>query len=118
MRESLGRLVAEMEQDPNPLDMIPELHQSRAIYAEYLRRCELPIEDPQHLNFKPEAAQQFLTEISKIVKRIEDVRAKNAVSRRDLMRVITEMGRIVDTLVQDPKTKEQIRKQWLRIKVA
>jgi hypothetical protein len=54
--------------------------------------------------------------ISRIVKRIEDVRAQNAISRPELMRIMQEMGRVVARYVDDPGTREKIQDAWLSIR--
>lgn len=56
-------------------------------------------------NFKPhkvlevEESYRFLAEITKIVERIEKVRAQNAISRKNFVRVMNEMGRVVNTIM-------------------
>jgi hypothetical protein len=42
---------------------------------------------------------KFLAEITKIVERIEKVRAQNAISRRNFLRVMSEMGRVTNTVL-------------------
>lgn len=63
-------------------------------------------------------AYQIVGEITRIVERIERIRAANAISRPDLLRVMTEMGRVVDRYVPDEPTRDRIRDGWLSIRVA
>lgn len=63
-------------------------------------------------------AYRIVAEVTKIVERIERVRAANAVSRADFLRVMTEMGRVVEAYVRDPATQLRIREGWLQIRVA
>lgn len=55
--------------------------------------------------------------ISKMWKRVQDVRSQDAISRKDLMRIITEMGRSVDLRVSDPGERERIRNDWVGIRL-
>lgn len=55
--------------------------------------------------------------ITRMVKRVDDVRAGNAISRADLLRVMTEMGRVVEAHVRDQPTQEKIRDGWVAIRV-
>jgi hypothetical protein len=64
------------------------------------------------------AATSMLAEITKIVERIERIRAANAISRPDLLRVMAEMGRVVESYVKDEGTREKITEGWLAIRVA
>lgn len=64
-------------------------------------------------------AYRIVSEVTKIAERIERVRAANAISRADLVRVMTEMGRVVAAHVHDPETLERIQHGWLdHIRVA
>lgn len=63
-------------------------------------------------------AYRIVSEITKIVERIEKVRAANAISRADLLRVMQEMGRVVQRFVTDGPTLEQIKDGFLAIRVA
>lgn len=56
--------------------------------------------------------------VSKIAKRIEDVRAQNAISRPELLRVMTEMGRVVMHHVKEDAVRQKIHDDWIRIQVA
>jgi hypothetical protein len=71
---------------------------------------------PYHILDISDASNQ-LEKIGKMVERIEKIRAQNAISRKDLIRVITEMGRVVNVLVPDEETKQRIHREWLSIKL-
>lgn len=62
-------------------------------------------------------AYRIVSEITKIVERQERIRAANAISRPDLMRVMQEMGRVVERYVTDQATLENIKDGWLGIHV-
>jgi hypothetical protein len=63
-------------------------------------------------------AYRILSEVTKIAERIERVRAANAISRPDLMRLMQEMGRVVARYVADEETREKIQDGWLSIRAA
>ena len=63
-------------------------------------------------------AHRILAEITRIVKRIEDVSAASAISRADFYRVMTEMGRVVDLVVEEPAMRERIHDGWMEIRLA
>jgi hypothetical protein len=62
-------------------------------------------------------AVRHVDTITKIVERIERIRGENAISRSDLHRVISEMGRVVEAYVDDKRSQEKIREGWLAIRV-
>lgn len=64
------------------------------------------------------AAHTMLAEITKIVERIERIRSANAISRPDLLRVMAEMGRVVEAHVSDEQARNRITEGWLAIRVA
>lgn len=55
--------------------------------------------------------------ITKIVERIERIRGENAISRSDLHRMISEMGRVVEAHVTESRTQQKIREGWLAIRI-
>jgi ribosome-binding protein aMBF1 (putative translation factor) len=62
-------------------------------------------------------AYRIVSEITKIVERIEKVRAANAVSRSDLARILQEMARVVNTYVPDEQALEKIKEGWLSVRI-
>lgn len=64
------------------------------------------------------AAITMIGEVTKIAERIEKVRAANAISRPDLLRLMAEMGRVVEAHVKDAGAREKIQEGWLAIRVA
>lgn len=61
-------------------------------------------------------AYRMLDAVGKMVKRIEDIRAQNAISRPELLRIMQEMGRVVARYVGDEETREKIQDAWLQIR--
>ena len=133
-REQLRDLIAEYAADPDPLNLEPELAAMRALFDGYVSRYDEIVEAllewnraevaakgalafPQRIP-PLEAAAKLLSEASKIVKRVEDVRAQNAVSRADLLRILREVGAIVrrHNHEPDPEVRLQlISDDWDRI---
>ena len=131
-RESLRELIAGLEEDPNPLDMIPDLIACRALFMDYIERYDEFTEQLRdwHASYdgdsptaKPRQildvadAHRILAEVTRMVKRIEDVSAASAISRADFYRVMTEMGRAVDLAVEDPVIRERIHDAWMEIRL-
>lgn len=66
-------------------------------------------------------AYRIVDATGRMVKRIEDTRAQNAISRPEFFRVMGEMGRVVETFNDEPdpvRRLEKIREHWLNIRVA
>lgn len=63
-------------------------------------------------------AYRIVTEITKIAERIEKIRAANAISRPNMLRMMAEMGRVVEAHVRDEETRQKIQRDWLSIRVA
>jgi hypothetical protein len=60
-------------------------------------------------------ANRLLSEVGRMVERIEKIRAANAISRPELNRIYHEMWRSVDARVTDDAAKLSIKNDWLRI---
>ncbi len=54
-------------------------------------------------------AHRMAAEATKIVERIEKIRAKGAVSKEDFARVVVEMGRGVETALSPSKVRQALR---------
>ena len=125
---AIASLIAEYEADPDPLNLMAELAASRALFQDFTDRY---VESTDALilwsrsgeTAKPTQvldiadAYKMVSEITKIVERIEKIKASNAISRPELMRVLTEMSRVVESFVREPATLEEIKKAWLGIKI-
>lgn len=103
----LGDEIDRLMEDPDPLDMEEELATARVLLGRALDNDDLS--EPQRMG--------LVGEVSKIVKRIEDVRAANAVSLPELTRLMTEMGRVVAYHVDDQETIDEIRQEWRSIRL-
>lgn len=132
--ERLRELIATFEADPDPLNMLADLAAGRALFVDYIERYDEwrsaflawheSFRDPEKSSYaKPMKVMDLadagglLAEVTKIVERIEKVRAANAISRADMNRVLSEMGRVVDLHVEDGATKQRIKEGWLAIRL-
>lgn len=167
--ETVRQLIEDHAADPDPLDILPELAATRALFQDFIERyaewraalvawhasynenyqkdyfrwlqargdqcsqCngkgyvgsegsvapERP--DPAQYPEKPRnildisEAYKMASEATKIVERIEAMRNKDVVSRADLARVLSEMWKAVDLLVNDDAAKTRIREAWLAV---
>lgn len=107
-RERLGDRIREAARREEPLDLLEELAVVRALLADYLASRKEP--DPGDVT-------RIAAEISKIVKRIEDIRAQDAISLPDLERLMFELGRVVRAEVEDEETVRTIRERWKEIRL-
>lgn len=128
-RKALGKEAARLAADPDPLNLFAELGMARALFRDFLDRN--PKED-----LDIEGAMGHVEAISRIVKRIEDIRAQDAISRPEMIRVMTEMGRSAEHRIQQlarkleelipaamqthmhelvAQTQENLADDWLRI---
>lgn len=131
-RESLRALIAQHEADPDPLNILPELAAARALFQDFIERYDAwrdaliawhesfqrgegAVKPPQVLDVAD--AYRIVSEVTKIAERIERVRAANAISRADLLRILSEMGRTVELYVADDPTRENIKAGWREIRL-
>ena len=133
-REDLRELVEHFENAEDPLDLSSEVALARAFLLKFINRyeaiCEalldwhteycLDNEIPTHPAPKLPSQQHLiviLDTISKIVKRIQEMKSDHTVTRKDLHRILLEMGRVVESEVDEDQWK-RIRSVWLSIKLA
>jgi hypothetical protein len=106
-RTAIRERLRELESDPDPLSLLPEVQLLRALVYDYLDRYDETTEAllAWHASFrtggdegKPRQvldladASRLVDRVGAMVKRIEDSRAANAVSQKDLFRVMELMG--------------------------
>ena len=138
MNHAVRDLIAQHEQDADPLNIYPELAATRALFQDFIDRYNLWRDAllAWHASFsnewgegmeRPEKPRQLLdisdayrmlSEATKIVERIEKIRSEDAVSRKDLLRIMAEMGRAVERYVVDEPTREKIKDHWMGICIA
>lgn len=136
-RTQLRELIERHEADPDPMNILPELAAARALFEDFVNRYELfaaallawhdswerGTEADGDAPKKPRRildiadAHRLIAQITKIVERIERIRAADAMSRADLYRIMGEMARVVDTYVDDGEAIQKIKDAWLSIRV-
>jgi len=150
-RESLRAVAETFEEIEKPLEMYKELALMRALAVDYINRYDMMTEALLAWNatlqpgykavlddgmVRPPAgrpaqildlsdAYRLVSEVTKIIKRIEDIRAQNAISRSDFVRLMQEMARVVEAVVdrradgdQRQAMKDEIKDRWLEIRLA
>lgn len=99
----LGNGVERHEHDPAPLDVTGELALTRAL----LERVALAIEHDEGVDLDAvKIVARLLDQVSKMAHRIETIRAHDSISRKDFVRIMSEMGKAVRLYC----TPEQARK--------
>ncbi|MBP1684196.1 MAG: hypothetical protein H6Q33_339 [Deltaproteobacteria bacterium] len=130
-RESLRELTETHLRNPDPLNMLEEFALARAVFETFVARVTA-----ESLTAEVAAvAIRLLSNITCIAKRIEDVRAQDAINRHDLVRVMELMGRAVNDVIdrqiaaRSPsalcedaeavamRIKEDIRNRWMEIQL-
>lgn len=109
----IGELVQELEADPNPLDIIPELARARALLHHWMDKAGDDVDGDQ-----ADRILKTLDLVSKVTDRMLKAQNANHIKRTDFMRVLSEMGRVVDSHVHDDDVKERIQRDWLSIRLA
>jgi len=132
--ERLRDLIAQHGADPDPLNILPELAAARAMFQDFVDRYQQfsdaliawhdsyragnpdqPARPMQILDIA--YAVKIVSEVTRMVKRIEDIRSQDAVSRPELFRILQEMGRGVDMEVKDEAVLARIRDHWAGIRL-
>jgi hypothetical protein len=131
-RPRVAELMEQMADDPNPLDILPELAAARAIFIDFVERYDEWREALLAWNDsfgkegtapKPKqildvsAAMAHLDIITKIAEREWKRHEANAISRKDLFRVMDQMARAVMRVVTDEQQLKAIRAEWLNVSV-
>jgi len=150
-RASLRSIAEKMAAVEDPLNLLPELAQLRAHYVDFIDRYDenqdalMAWYETTRPDYKPITddgvarkpaprptevldladSVRILSEISKVVKRIEDVRAQNAISRKELRSLLDALltcvemalekhldGELADTI------KEDVARRWREVRRA
>lgn len=132
-RDSIRDLIAAYAEDPDPLDLMPELAALRALFQDWIERYDEFTDAliAWHESFRTNDdvrkpmrvldisdGYRLLSEVSRVVQRIESVKAQNAISRADLSRILMEMTRVVEMEISDDGAKERIKNGWQAIRLA
>lgn len=62
-------------------------------------------------------AHRILAEIGRMVERVENLRSANAISRPELLRLMGQMGQVVEIVVVDEAVKAKIHAGWTALVV-
>lgn len=115
----VGAGVLRHEADPSPLDVTGELAMARSLLESYVLAQENAVPCDE-CGQKPapdiSRAGQLLDRISKMVQRVEDIRARDAISRKDFMRFCAELGRSLREHCT-PEQASQIADNMMSLKV-
>jgi hypothetical protein len=118
--------------DPDPLDLIPDLAAARALFEGFVEQYDEVIEAllAWHQNFKYgvdvgkpskipdiDEARKMLDTIAGIVSKIEKIRSEGAISRVDFIRIMTEFGRALDMFVESKEEKDAVKNAWMQIRI-
>lgn len=135
LRHRIGDLYETFEADADPLDILPEIALMRGLLTDFINRYDefaealiawhqsweaedRPKKPTQVLDLAD--AHKLLDTLSKMVERVEKAKSADAISRPDLLRVMQEMGRVVDHVLSSDtppeKQRAEIQKMWLSIK--
>ena len=124
----LASLIAELEADPVPLDVLQELVVARALIADFLERYvelrdallrwnaaqdehERPARLPNVTDVRP-----LLETVSRMVYRIERSQSDKYIPRAQLLRLMQAMGRAVDSIVTE-EVARVIHEDWMGIEL-
>lgn len=110
--QRLHEYFAALEEDRDPLDLLPDVIALRALFLDFMNRCE---EERPGQSLDLINAHTLLAEAGRMVERIERIRAANAISRPELTRIYHEMWRAVEAQINDDDVKAHIRDAWLAI---
>lgn len=131
-RERLRSLIAEYEADPEPLNVHPELAAARALFVDFIERYDewreallawhfsyVDKDNPKpHQVLDVADAYRLLASIAKIAQNEKKLQLDGAISRKQLLRILTEMRRTVEGEVTDPAQLERILEGWNAIRLA
>lgn len=128
-KEDIRELVASFEDDANPLDILPEIAAVRALLTDFIDRYTELVdaliawnaagpqgERPQRLP-KLDDAISYLETVARIAQKEKRLQSDTAISRKELARILQEMGRVVDRHT-DPEAQQAIRDEWSNIHLA
>lgn len=107
-RARLREHIEKLEQDPNPLNLVPDLQLARAMLLEVL-------EGRKKLDYNLIA--ELLERISRIGKRIHEMQEQKSISIETLQWIKSQMGLVVGEHVKDPDTLRAIESGWAAIVV-
>lgn len=139
VRDSVAEIHEQLEAEPDSekLNVLPEATMIRALAADFVDRYHELVDallewnsqeyvEAEALKRKPRPqripelreAAALLEAATRVIDRIHKQHSENAISRPDLLRLMAEMGRVVEAHVLDDETRQSIKEGWLAIRVA
>lgn len=135
-KEDIRELVEQFEADEEPLNILPEIAAVRALLTDFIDTYNQRVDAliawnadeaaearankrkprPQRLPELDDAIQ-YLQTVARIAQKEKRLQSDTAISRKDLARILQEMGRIVDQHT-DTDTQQAIREGWSTIHLA
>ena len=130
-RAQIRELIEQHEADPDPLDILPDLAVVRALLQDYIDRYDAWRDAliAWHESFhtgdgtpKPHQvldiadAYRLASEASKMAERIENIRAKNAITYEQLRRFLFGVESVIREHVRDERTVDRIRSGLLSLR--
>lgn len=108
IRERLGEALERHEKDPDPLNLLPELHLARTLAERYIEKYD-----------KAETMGiDLLGRIADLVDTIHKQRQKTGISLEALQRVVDQLGVSVARHVKDPAVLAAIESEWAGIAIS
>ncbi|MFW6083746.1 MAG: hypothetical protein ACODAA_00860 [Gemmatimonadota bacterium] len=100
---SSGRALQHHQYDEDPLDVTAELALLRSQLERYVERADDSPCSQCGRGFEPdvEVVGGLVDKISKVVHRVEKIRASEAISRADFVRLMSELGRALSLYCTD-----------------
>jgi hypothetical protein len=112
---AVDRLATDYETEVGP--SITRADRNFQVVASWLLRAKTANPKPLKL-MDISDAMRHLSEITKIVERIRKDQAATAVSRKDFVRILTEIGNIISVEVEDERAKRRIRDKISALRLA
>jgi hypothetical protein len=112
------RLNALKAADPDPLDLLEELHLLRALTIDFIERYDLALEDDsprQRLDIAD--ASRLIERIARVVDTIHKTQQEHTISLDTFKRLMEQMALAVARYVSDGDTLRAIEQAWGQIRV-
>lgn len=136
-RPRLQERLRELQEDTDPLDLVPEAQMIRALTMDFIERYDELTDallewnydeagDARSENRRPRPqrvpeiheAADLLDKVSRVVERAQKARKEGAITMDTFNRVMEQMGVSVARHVKDPAALQAIETEWLAIQLA
>jgi hypothetical protein len=129
--EKISKLIETYEQDPAPLDITAELASMRAVLVDYINNYHAIREAVVEWNaaeFEEKGNQarprrlpelstafEYFEKVARVAQKQQRLEQEDAISRRQLRRVLSQMARVVEQEISDPDLLRAIKDGWNQI---